>query len=134
MSSKRAYIPLTEQLAAALIQIGEIPHEHAKKMTPAQIRSLFHLDHWPIAKVDGGPDKAWNLTWRLIKAHRRKTATIDQRDQTKARHLMPEQEAFRQRMLSKTGQASPPPRPTSRLQGRGFDKRYKKTFRGAVLR
>jgi hypothetical protein len=81
--STRAHIPRKVELAAALLQIpgenGErcIPHDHAKLLTADQIISLFARDHYPVRRVDGGPDEPWNLTWRFVGAHRKKTAEID---------------------------------------------------------
>lgn len=81
--TKRPHIPLKVQLATALLQIPGpgfgplINYEHSKQMGADQIISLFHLDHCPIPKAEGGPDEPWNLTWRLIRAHREKTAKTD---------------------------------------------------------
>jgi hypothetical protein len=79
MSRSRDYISLKIKLAAALLQIpGKdggriIRHEDAKLLTADQIISCFHLDHYPIAHADGGPDLPWNLTFRPILDHREKT-------------------------------------------------------------
>lgn len=82
--SSRAHIPIKVRYAAALLQICEpgttvelIPYDHAKLMSADQIISLFHADHYPEPKADGGPDEPWNLMHRLIAAHREKTAKID---------------------------------------------------------
>jgi len=104
----REHIPLKVQLAAALLQLpGDdgnpaIPHEHAKQMTADQIISLFHRDHYPIRKVDGGPDEPWNLTWRFIGPHKVKTATIDVPAIAKGKRIRADQEKHRRRMLAKT--------------------------------
>lgn len=130
----RSRAVLQMQLAAALCYIGEIPTEDAKALGDEGILSLFQFDHYPIAKEHGGPDASWNLKPRFILNHREKTKS-DQKFSAKLRRVTKEQEAFRARMLAKSGQGDAPPRPKSRLQSRGFDKRYKKTFsRGTVLR
>lgn len=95
---------LTTKLAAALLQMrdagGEriIPHDDAKKLTSAQIVSLFQFDHDPIRRTDGGPDEAWNLTPRLIRAHRIKTAKIDQPAMAKDRRIDDKWSAFTRAM------------------------------------
>lgn len=91
--SNRKHIPLKSQLAAALLQLvdakGErlIPYADSKRMTAAQVVSLFELDHHPIRVADGGTSDPWNLTWRLRAEHRRKTATIDQPELGKQRRI-----------------------------------------------
>lgn len=85
--SRSGYIPLKEKLAAALAQmlrddgsgklVPVIPYPDAKMMTADQVLSLFHFDHYPVRKTDGGPDKHFNLVPRFIREHREKTATID---------------------------------------------------------
>lgn len=117
--SKRDYIQLRVQLAAALCQIGEIPYEHAKAMTPEQIISLFALDHG-IFHAWGGPDEHWNLRWRFRSDHIEKTAKIDIPAIAKSRRITAAQEEFRQRMLAKTfGEPEPIPRKRKRQWPKG---------------
>ena len=54
-----------------------IRYEHAKLMTADQVLALFHFDHYPIRRVDGGADKHFNLVPRFIPEHREKTAVVD---------------------------------------------------------
>jgi hypothetical protein len=71
---KRKHIPNKTLRAALLVQLGDIPYEHAKLMTEDQIISLYEVDHC-ILYESGHPDrdKFWNLTHLLIRAHREKT-------------------------------------------------------------
>ena len=131
--SARDYIPLKVELAAALLQIPVlyadgsvgpiVDHETAKQMTPDQVRSLFHRDHYPVRKVDGGPDAHWNIIWRPVMQHRHKTALIDKPQIAKSDRIMASEAAFRLRMLARAGQASASPRPKSRWPKRKFPKR-----------
>lgn len=83
----RTHIRMKTKLASALCNmlrpdetgklVPVIPYEHAKLMTEDQVLSIFHFDHWPIRKTDGGPDAHWNLTPRPLPEHRKKTAEID---------------------------------------------------------
>lgn len=76
MAKRRGYIPLKEQLAAALRQLGDIPWEDARKMDADQVISLYHCDHGIFKTWEESPgefDKHWNLTFRFIGAHREKT-------------------------------------------------------------
>lgn len=58
----------------ALLALGDVPYDDAKKMTEDQIISLYHRDH-NILHETGHPDrdKFWNLVPRLIREHRNKT-------------------------------------------------------------
>src|SRR5262245_10583886 len=95
----------TVQLASALLQLGDVPHEHAKLMTAAQIISLYHFDHYPVRKSDGGPYEPWNLVPRLIAAHRAKTATYDQPEMAKERRIISAQTEHEARMAAKAAGA-----------------------------
>jgi hypothetical protein len=94
-----------------------IPWEHAKQMTSAQIISLFHFDHYPIRHEAGGPSLPWNLVPRLIRAHRRKTAKIDQPEIAKIARVQAAEEDFRRRLMAKAKGA---PRAQSRWPKRSF--------------
>jgi len=91
----------TVQLASALLALGDIPHEHAKQMTAEQIISLYQFDHHPNRKRDGGPDEPWNLTPRLIQAHRWKTATVDAPAMAKDKRIARKQAEHKARMAAK---------------------------------
>jgi hypothetical protein len=114
--SRRDYIPKDVQIAALLLTVmveedGKlvpfIDHDTAKQLTPAQIISLFHRDHYPVRKVDGGPDAHWNLVFRPIMEHRIKTAKVDRPAIAKSDRLSDAQEEFRRKMLAKAGQETP---------------------------
>lgn len=126
--SRRGYIPHKEELAAALAQLAGIPHEHRKQMTAEQVRSLFHRDHKPILKDYGGPDLHWNLQWTLIRDHREVTKT-DVREIRKGDRISAEHEAFRARLLAKTGRAEAPEKPKSRLGSRKLQSRPMRSAR-----
>lgn len=116
-------------LAAALLQIpiehddgtwGPIcTHEEAKKLTPFQIISLWHRDHWPIRQETAKAlrmkpeeyDTHWNVAWRPITAHRRKTAEKDAPEIAKGRRISAAQEEMRRVLLGKAGQARGPASP-----------------------
>lgn len=85
--SKRAHLSLETKLASALLALGHFPYSHAKLMTAAQIISLYHFDHYPIRKADGGPDEPWNLQPLGIIEHRRKTGDIDKPQLAKSARL-----------------------------------------------
>jgi len=70
--SKRKHISLETKLAAALRALGDIPYEDAKKMTPAQVISLYEFDHNMLHRFTQN-DEHWNLSPTLIMAHRAKT-------------------------------------------------------------
>lgn len=103
--SSRAHISLKTEKAALLCQLRDeqgnllIAYEHAKVMTEDQVISLFHRDHYPIRKVDGGPDVHWNLVHRFKGEHRKKTSEVDVPEIRKADRLSAEQVEFRRRML-----------------------------------
>lgn len=83
----RAHISLKTKLAAALLTmlradesgqlVPVIPYSEAKALTSDQIIARFHLDHYPIRKADGGTDDPWNLEWRPVAEHEKKTREID---------------------------------------------------------
>lgn len=93
---------LKEQIASLIAALFGIPHEHAKLMTAEQVRSLIHFDH-NIHHVIGGPYVHWNVTPRLVKGHREKTAKVDRPQIAKTDRITKATEEFRSRILSKTG-------------------------------
>jgi hypothetical protein len=125
MSRHRPPIRLRVKCAAALLALkGDdghplIPWEHAQAMTAHQIISLFQFDHYPIRAEAGGPALPWNLVPRLIRAHRRKTAKVDQPEVAKIRRIAKAEQEFRARMLAK---ANGEPRKPSRWPRRKFPK------------
>lgn len=109
MSLRRAHIPVNTKYASVLLQMRDcdcpriIPHEHAKLMSDDQIISLFHCDHDPIPHAEGGPAEAWNLTHRLIAAHREKTAKVDVPTIAKGKRLRRNEAEGSNRLLAKYG-------------------------------
>ena len=110
MADRREYIPMKTRLAAMLLTVRVvedgnlvpfIDHDTAKTLTPDQIISLFHMDHWPIRKGDGGPDAPWNIVFRPIMEHRVKTAKVDLPEIAKSRKITASHEEFRRRLLAK---------------------------------
>jgi hypothetical protein len=109
-------------LAAALLQlrfewpdgsVGPVAsHEEAKLMTAAQVLELFEKDHYPIrqetAKALGmAPEEYhahWNVVFRPITLHRRKTAKIDRPEIAKSDRIRAAHEETRRILLAKAGQ------------------------------
>src|SRR5689334_2961452 len=61
----------------------------------------FEFDHYPIRAEAGGPELPWNLTPRLIRAHRRKTAKRDVPQIAKIKRVQAAEADFRARLLAK---------------------------------
>ena len=136
--SDRAYIPLKKRLAAVLLTIrveenGKLvpflDYDTAKKLTADQIISLFHFDHFPIAKWLDGPDEPWNLVPRPIMQHPIKTAKIDTPASAKAERITERQEEFRRKMLAKIGQGEPLP---ERVKKPKYDWKRRRYVRGTA--
>ena len=121
---------LSQKLAALVIQHFEIPHEHAQKMTTAEILSLIETDHNVHVKVaiaNGEPPSTYNhparLTIRLYKEHRIKTHTKDIPALAKSDRVADAYVEFRKAILRKTEiieDAAPQGRPRSKIKGRPF--------------
>jgi len=90
----------TEQLAAALLALGDIPFDDARLMTAKQIIGLYQFDHWPIRVEAGGDNHPSNLRPLLIKPHRKKTAE-DNAEIGKIRRTRRAQDEHDQRMRAK---------------------------------
>jgi hypothetical protein len=97
----RKHLRLKTKLAAALLTLGDVKHEHAKLMTEDQICSLYQFDHWPVRHADGGTDHPSNLTPRLIKPHREKSKH-DASDRTKERRVRRAQAAHDDALMVKS--------------------------------
>lgn len=135
---------LREKLAAVLRDlmvevdgklVRAIPYEHAKQMSADQVISLFHFDHG-IHHTIGGSAAHWNLTARFIKEHRAKTSEVDRPRIDKTKRIVEGQEAFRARMLAKTGvpidASKNPAKSKAKLESRGFQGHRK--FDGTIVR
>jgi hypothetical protein len=141
--AKRDHISFKTKLVAALcslLHVDEegrlvpiIPYEDAKNMHEDQILSLFHFDHFPVAKAFDGPDVHWNLRPILIKPHREKTKK-DVKEIAKGRRITAHNEEFRRKVLAKAfgelEQTSS--KPKKKIKSRGFQ--GWKTFRGEPVR
>lgn len=131
---KRKNPTLKEKLAALILQHFDIPHEHATKMTTAEILSLIETDHNVHVKVaiaNGEAPSVYNhpsrLTIRLFKNHRIKTAEIDIPVLAKSDRIEEEHEAYRRRILAKsqpdeTEQVPHKPKRKAKIPSRPFAK------------
>lgn len=102
---KRKDPTLREKLACVLLDLLElqgdgIPREHAKQMTADQIISLFQFDHAHRVESGGG-NHPTNLTARLIKRHREKTAKVDVPQIRKGDRLAEKEDEHRLAMRNK---------------------------------
>lgn len=165
---KRKRISDRMKLAAALLHYRRgaadgfervIPYEDGKQMSADQIISLFHWDHDPVPYAEGGPDEPWNLTPRLINAHREKTRKRDVPRIAKNKRIKRKHDRHVERlgnsglMVTETMTLAearerwpdvllpyPHTKPTSReiytgpsrIRSRGFDKTKTRTFSGKV--
>jgi hypothetical protein len=116
----------SEIIAAAVLQIlrlrgDPIDPDHARQMTPRQIRSLVQIDHYPVRRetasaLGWGADQVnhpANLDLKLILAHRRKSAKVDMPQIKHGRKVTEAQEEHRRRMLAKH-EGEPPVRSSGR--------------------
>lgn len=121
MSRKRGHISFKTKLAAALRELAQIPHAHAKLMTADMVLALFQWHHIEY-HADSANDAHYNLDPLLIKAHRKRTAEIDIPQIAKTKRITQAQEAFRARILTPRDQR---PVKQSRWASRPFPKRRK---------
>lgn len=109
---------LTEKLACVLLMyldaIGEpIPFAEAKQIPADFIVGLFEFDHARKRAHGKGQDPKivnhpTNLTARLYKDHREKTAKRDVPEIRKGERLEKSHEDFRRKLLAKAGQGEAP--------------------------
>lgn len=139
----REHISTKTVLAAAICQLLEIPHEHAKLMHEEQVISLIHRDHYPVRRADGlamgmtveEVDHHSNIFLRPIMSHREKTAREDIPQMAKSKRVRLKQAKHAAAIAAKTGQStdglaaalaplSDPsrarPKPKRAIQSRGF--------------
>lgn len=121
MTRKRHHISDKTKLAAALRELAQIPHAHAKLMTADDLISLFQWHHIEY-HADSANDAHYNLDPLLIKAHRERTAKIDIPQIAKTKRITKDQAAFRARILTPRDQRPPK---QSRWGSRPFQKRKK---------
>jgi len=127
---RRRRLGLKTKLSAALLALGDIPYEHAKKMTANQIISLYHFDHGILHGVEI-INEPWNLTPRLIKPHREKSKR-DCSTVAKVKRVSEKHEDFVRRVLAV--EKIPRERRGRSIPSRPFPK-VKRSFRsnGATL-
>jgi hypothetical protein len=94
----RGPLSLKTKLASALLALGDIPYEHAKRMTADQIISLYHFDHGILHGIEQ-INEPWNLTPRLIRPHREKSKR-DCGIVAKVKRISAAHEDFRRRVLA----------------------------------
>ena len=146
MTRHRKRPTLTEKLAATLCQmvrfdeagraVPVIPHEEAKRMTPAGVLRLFDFDHAVVPHAEGGGNEHWNLVPRLRDEHREKTAKVDVPRIAKNKRLRASQAAFTEVMEAKAGRAETPatkPRGGRPMPGSKASQ-FKRKFDGRVER
>ncbi len=121
MSRPRKDPPLREKLAAALRELFQIPHDHAKQMSAEQILSLVEWNHI-IYHVHDGPDEHHNLEPMLRADHRERTAKVDVPQIAKTRRISREHEEFQRRLLTPRDER---PEKRSRWPKRAFQRRGK---------
>lgn len=61
---------LIQARRTGVMSADRLPYDDMKKMSAAQVCSLFQWHHEPIPHEAGGPDVHWNLTPVMIKQHR----------------------------------------------------------------
>lgn len=119
----RAHINMETKLASALLALGHIPYDDAKLMTARQVCSLYAFDHNILHAIEAN-NAFWNLTPRLIVAHRQKSKR-DTGIVAKAKALTKDQEDFRRKALARPcGQKRERSSrwPSRKIQSRGFAK------------
>ncbi len=102
MTRKRAYIPLTERLAAALACLlpDDVRNDLRRRRKRAlAVITLFDMDHI-VLHSQGGLDLWWNLDPKLREEHRTKSRR-DTSIVAKSKRLAKEHEEFRLRILAK---------------------------------
>jgi len=103
---------LTVRLAAAHLRILELegrPIEYviAKELHAEYINSLFQYDHSSPEHFSDNHHPS-NLRPMLIREHRIKTAKVDKPAIAKSDRIIADQEAFREKMLRKSGREGEP--------------------------
>lgn len=133
---RRKHLPLKTKLASALLALGDIPYDHAKEMTADQLISLYHFDHGMLHE-SGHPqrDMYWNITPRLIKAHRVKTrqdAAIVAKGRRIRRKLRLGPDGKYQTHTGSAAVIHPARTFKRKLRSRGFDKTRRRRMDGTV--
>jgi hypothetical protein len=139
---KRKHISWKTKYAAALLALGDIPYAHAREMTKDQIISLYHIDHGILHETENeNVDQWWNLTPKLIQAHREKTKA-DAKIIAKSRRIRKKQtmadamaEGIRSAVIAAAKTEGRRTNPWFRkLHSRGFNKTLRKKMDGTVVK
>lgn len=117
----RRHISLEQKLAAAIRELFQIPHEHAKLMTADQMLSLVEWHHIEYHATEGS-DEHWNLDPMTIKGHKARTAKIDLPQIAKTKRITKAHEEFRRTILTPRDERLPK---QSRWGKRRFQRREK---------
>jgi hypothetical protein len=117
--SQRKHINLKTKLASALLALGDIPYEDSKLMSAEQIISLYQFDHGILHSTEP-IDEPWNLTPRLIMAHREKSKK-DTGKAAKTKRIDKKWTEFTSKVLAKPQSIEKQYKwPKRKLQSRGF--------------
>jgi len=135
---RRKHISKDAKLASTLLMLGDVPYEHAKQMTAAQMISLYQWDGNIYHSDDpDGHDQFWNLAPMLIFKHREKTRS-DITVIAKGRRI---RRKHREREIARAAEdaaferwAKSKRRNARRIQSRGFDKTLRKKMDGTVVK
>lgn len=122
-NNRRRRITTKTKLASALLALGHVPYEHSKIMTADQIISLYHFDHSILHSTEP-IDEPWNLTPRLIMAHREKSKR-DTSIAAKSKRLIKREEEHRLRM-QRLDDPLTTERPKREIPSRPFGKQHRK--------
>lgn len=93
---------LETKLAAALLELGQIPFDDAKAMGRTNFLSLWNYDHGSLHSEEGS-DEFWNLTPRLIPPHRKKTIDVDIPQIVRNRDVQATEAIHQAKLASKAG-------------------------------
>lgn len=148
---KRDYIPSTTKIASALLAavhevdgklVPIIPREIAANLTAGEIISMIDWGHI-VPHAIGGSDHPANLEPILRSEHKAQTAKIDIPQIAKTKRIERDQQAFRSRLLAKSGLADTVANPEASRKSKSLRSRplpgtkasgVKKKFNGTVER
>jgi hypothetical protein len=136
-ADKRRPLSRTERFAAVILDLKTgtgkpiIDRQAAKTMTAKEIVEEFERrtqDEHIVPHAIGGPTHPSNMQIIVAEDHAPKTK-IDVREIAKTKRIMKKEEEFRARILAKSGQAEPEPKPQKfkkKWPSRPFPKRVKR--------
>lgn len=142
--TKRPHISLRLKLAAALSELEFVRHKAfgSPCLTFAEMKAMsmddylhrFDFDHVIYHSLRPILPHFTELTPRLRADHQRKTAKVDLPAIAKSKRLTSKQEAFRSRLLAKTGlieETKPAKRPKRRWPSRPFPRQRREAHNAA---